>query len=543
MIKIKEILSKTSSTLSNLFKRYPVTLVIITAITIFLTIFAGTDVFKASTTQKITLFGVIWSISTIFLETLNFKNKKTRILSYLLSALVAFILVKLPQNVYGVFNEHLTRITIGYCLCLFVLTLYFIIKKTGVSFGEYLIKIFNNIFNSSIIYGVLNIGMTLIIVIFVELILDGTYGESILRCQILLLGLFYIPALLNSIIDVKEKEPSNFIKGLVKYVLLPLVTIAMVIIYIYIAKILIQREMPSNIIFRILAGIFIVAFPVWNMANNFKEQKGIYKVSKVLPYAYIPFILLEIYSVGIRIINFGLTPIRYIGIAFIIFQIIVLLFTILKRKINLVYSFIILAVIVFIACITPLNFNTMSKLSQKNIIVSNLPEGISFENLQENAKEKVHSAYVYLTNNYGSDYIPEYIKEMNNEINKYSPVTTNYRQNEYVNFFEYGEEINVKEYSSILPVRTADSKYNNGNIELSDYDNNYVTNVGIRTIVEEAVRENKKTSDSAENYILKNRYVYINELQTLYITNMNITHNTSTDEVIAISLSGFLLRK
>jgi len=543
MIKIKELLSRTSNTLINLYKRYPITIIIITSITIFLSIFVGMYVFKDSTIEKVTIFGIVWSISTILIETLNLKSKKVNIISYVITALIAFILVKLPQNTYGVFNEHLVRITTGYCLCLFALTLYFIIKKTGVSFGEYLIKIFNNIFNSSIIYGVLNIGMTLIIVIFVELILDGTYGEFILRSQILLLGLFYFPALLNSISDIKEKSPSSFIKGLVKYVLLPLVTIAMLIIYIYIAKILIQREMPSNIIFRILAGIFIVAFPVWNMASIFKEQKIIYKISKILPYTYIPFIFLEIYSVGIRIIDFGLTPIRYIGIAFILFQIIVLLFTTLKRKINLEYGFIVLAVIIFITCITPLNFNTISKLNQKNIMVANLPEGTNFEYLKDEAKQKVHSAYVNLKNNYGSEYIPEYIENMNNEINDYSPVSKNYRQNEYFTFFEYGEEINVNEYSSILPVRTADSKYNNGNIELSDYDNNYITNVGIRTIVEETLRENKKTSDYAENYLLQNRYVYVNNLETLYITNMNLTYNNSTDEVIAISLSGFLLKK
>lgn len=543
MIKIKELLSKTSNTVMNLFKKYPLTLIIIVVTTLFLAIFSGRDIFKDNTIERTMLFGVIWAISTIFIETLNLKNKKITIVSYVLTAIIAFIFVKLPQNVYGVFNEHITRIVAGYCLCLFLFTLYFIIKKTEVRFGEYLLKIFNNIFNSSITYGILNIGMTLIIVIFVELILDGKYGDFILRSQILLLGLFYFPALLNSIVDVKEKEPSNFIKGLVKYILLPLVTIAMAIIYIYIAKILIQREMPSNIIFRILAGIFIVAFPVWNMANNFKEQKGIYIISKILPYAYLPFIFLEIYSVGIRIIEFGLTPVRYIGITLIIFQIIVLLSTTLKSKINLEYTFIVLSVIVFVVCITPINFNTMSKLSQKNIIISNLQEGETFENLKEEEKEKVHSAYVYLTNNYGNEYIPEYIKNMNNEINRYSPVVKNYRQNEYFSFFEYGEEINVKEYSTILPVRTADSKYNGGNIELSDYDNNYVTNVGIRTIIEETIRENKKMSDFAENYLLQNRYVYINEVQTLYITNTNITYNASTDEVIAISLSGYLLEK
>lgn len=543
MNKFKEYLSKTFSTVINLLKKYPLTLIICICLTLFLTIFIDTDVFKSSTIEKIALFGVMWAIGVIFIETLKLKNKKFTIASYVLTAIISFVFVNLLENVYGVFNEHVTRIMTGYGLISILLSMFFIIKKENITFQEYLLKIFNNAFNSSITYGILNIGMTLILVIFVELILDGSYGELLFRSQILLLGLFYFPAMLNSISDVKEKQLSSFIKVLVKYVLLPLVTIAMIIIYIYIAKILIQREMPSNIIFRILAGIFIAAFPIWNMVSYFKEQKIIYKISKILPYAYLPFIFLEIYSVGVRIIELGFTPVRYIGIAFIIFQIIVLLFTISKRKISLSYSFIVLSAIIFIACMTPLNFNTMSKLSQKQILVSILSEERNFDDLLEMEKEKVHSSYSYLTNNYGDNYIPKYIKEMNNEINSYSKVNLNYRNNEYISFSEYGGEIQVKQYASIIPIRMANSKYNNGNINLYDYDNNYAANVDIKTIIEKAIDENKKTSKLAENYILQNRYVPINEIQTLYITRLDITYNTSTNEVIHISLSGYLLKK
>ena len=70
-----------------------------------------------------------------------------------------------------------------------------------------------------------------------------------------------------------------------------------------------------------------------------------------------------------------------------------------------------------------------------------------------------------------------------------------------------------------------------------------LTNANIRTIVEKAIEANKETSDLAENYILHNRYVYINETQTLYINSLYITYNTSTNEVISITLSGYLLTK
>lgn len=540
MIKIKEFLSKTSSTLTNLLKKYPLTLIITVLLTVFLTIFIDGDMFKWETIGRIIIFGVVWAISTTFIETLNLKNIKITYILYILTAIIAFVFAKLPNNTYGIFNEHIIRTIIGYCLCLLTTTMYFIIKKENVTFQEYVLKVFNNMFHSSIIYGILSIGITLIIVIFIELILDGDYSDVILRSQILLLGLFYFPAMLNAITDVKESKISNFIKGLVKYVLIPLVTIAMIIIYMYITKILIQGEMPQNVIFRILAGIFIVAFPIWNMANNFKENKAIHKISTILPYAYLPFILLEIYSLGVRIIDFGFTPIRYIGTAFILFQIIALAFTALKKKIKLEYIFIALSVILFIICITPLNCNTVSRLSQKYILESNLKPDTSFKDINDEAKRKVYGAYRYLINNYGKDYIPDYIKNMNNEINDYAPTYTDYRT-ENIYFSKFGEEIDVREYSSVLPVRMSD--YKNGNIELYDYDNKYLTKVNITTIIENAIEANKSSSTGAENYILQNRYVYINEQQTLCITNMNITYNISTNEMIYMSLSGQLLRK
>ena len=63
-----------------------------------------------------------------------------------------------------------------------------------------------------------------------------------------------------TIFGLNKKEGGSFAKGFVLYVLLPLVIMAMLIIYI--AKIMILRNMPKNIIFRILSGIFIIGFPV-----------------------------------------------------------------------------------------------------------------------------------------------------------------------------------------------------------------------------------------------------------------------------------------
>lgn len=542
MIKIKEFFSKTSNTAINLFKKHPLTLIITFFTTLFLTIFLDSELITSNTITRITIFGVMWALGTMFTEALKFKNKIFTFMLYIFTAIIAFLFAKLPRDVYCNFNVHIIRIMVGYGLILFLLSMQIILKKENITFKEYLLKLFNNIVNSTITYGILNIGITLIIFIFVELILDGKYGNALIRSQILLLGLFYIPSILNAISYIKERKVSNFIKGLVKYVLLPLVTVSMLIIYIYIAKIILQMELPSNIIFRILAGIFIVGFPIWNMANNFDETKIIHKISTILPYAYLPFIILEIYSLGVRIISLGLTPIRYIGIMFIIFQILVLLFKILKKKVALNYTFLVLSILIFISCITPLNFNTMSKISQKYILENNLIKGTDFDLLPDSSKEKVYSAYNYLVNNFGEDYIPEYIKEMEEQINEFSLSTLGYDNRNYF-YFSYNGSVDVNDFSTLLPIKVKEANYKNGDAKLYDYDDNYVTSININNLLIEIIKESKKTYEGAREFLIKNRYVYINETKTLYINDIHITYKRSSNEILHLSLSGYLLIK
>ena len=199
------------------------------------------------------------------------------------------------MNDITIHTSSIIRILIGYLIILFLISIYKIIKDYNIKFQEYLLNVFANLFNGTITYIILNLGLTLIAIIFVELLLNS-WGDILLRIQILLFGLFFIPTFINSVWNVKNREVNAFIQGLIKFVLLPLVSIAMLIIYMYIIKILVLRQIPSNVIFRILASIFIVAFPVWNMAWNFKNNsRFIEKLVNLLPLFYIPFIFLEIY--------------------------------------------------------------------------------------------------------------------------------------------------------------------------------------------------------------------------------------------------------
>ena len=529
---LKKIFNKTSETFRELIKKFPITLLIIAFATIFLTIAVDSD-FSTKTIGKVFLFCTIFAVESFLVENIFSENKIYKGIVYTLSAIIALVFnLLIFSDKSDNFIQTTVRILIGYLLIVFLYTIYVIIKKNKVEFKKYLLNVFANMFNSTITYLVLNLGLTLISVIFIELLLDSEYGYFILRLQILLFGLFYIPQMINSLWNVTDKNVNTFIQGLIKFVLLPLTEISMLIIYMYIVKIIILNQMPSNIVFRILAGIFIVAFPVWNMAENFKEDsKLVEKSVKLLPYFYMPFILLECYSLYVRIAELGFTPVRYFGIVFIIGQIIALILTVAKKGEKLSHIFIYIACLTLIAFITPLNYYNVSVLSQKNILVNAFPETVAYKDLSQENKSKVKGAYRFLIRNDAFDYIPKYITEYSEEIYSY----ISYNNIEYIHANVEDIEIDVSKYSKLTEVSAAVYGENTKPEFYGKY-SNLIVNVDLNKIVERAVN-----TQDPEQYILNHRIIKIDDTKDLYIKRLNASYYEDTKIVENVSIDGFIL--
>lgn len=527
---VKKLFSKTSETFRKLIKKFPVTLAIIVFATLFTTIDIEQDI---KIFDKVMLFSTIFAVEAFFTEICIYKKRSFRIISYVVSAAISIgFTILILGDVVKTYEDNIARILVGYLIILFLIAIYKIIKETDINFKEYVLKIFANVFNSTITYLVLNLGLTLITVIFVELLLDS-WGHILGRIQILLLGLFYIPALINSVWDVKEKEVNAFFQGLVKFVLLPLVSIAMLIIYMYIIKILVLKQMPSNVIFRILAGIFVVAFPVWNMAENFKDDnKFIEKMTKLLPYFYMPFILLEIYSLYARISEFGITPVRYFGILFIITQIIILILTVVKKGKKLSHTFIYMAVLTLIAFVLPLNYSKVSILSQRSILKSEFPETLTYEELSKESKSRVSGAYKYLVRNHATEYIPEYIKQYKEEIYNHYDAEI-YKNFQYI-YFNNNEILDIREYSKLIEI------YGNGNSTNIEFYTNNKNNIILTTDIGNLL-ENAIHSGNAEEYLRNNRLIKIDDTRDIYIRNLSTSYNEDTYEVDHISIDAYVL--
>lgn len=165
-------------------------------------------------------------------------------------------------------------------------------------------------------------------------------------------------------------------------------------------KIFVTQEVPSNEIFGICASLFAIGMPIWMMASGFVEEKTsrYAKLISITKYIYAPFILLEIYSMSVRVKAYGLTEQRYAAIMFILLQIIYILWN--RHYENLI--------LVFVGCLLiglllPFgNASYLSYQSQKNRFVKN----------QTSDKEVAAEAYDYLRGNaYGRRYIKTNLTE------------------------------------------------------------------------------------------------------------------------------------
>ncbi|MCR5673563.1 MAG: DUF4153 domain-containing protein [Lachnospiraceae bacterium] len=187
-------------------------------------------------------------------------------------------------------------------------------------FNRHVMNINSKIFLSLIIYGVIQLGVIFLTLIVVLLLYDDGF-EYLPTILVLINGLFYIPAVLYSL--THENEDANmFMQVIVRYISLVISLIAFVIIYIYMIKLVVTASVPSNSVFAILTALFVISMFISYMCTTFDDRGPLQKFAYYCPVIFAPFVLMQCYTMFVRIGQYGLTPMRYFGLAFILFEIV-----------------------------------------------------------------------------------------------------------------------------------------------------------------------------------------------------------------------------
>lgn len=266
----------------------------------------------------------------------------------------------------GFFNRLYSSILVLY-ICLII---FFCYKRSKESFEMYVAKAFCGVMKAELVYAILAIGSILIIEIIDVLLFELWRYDVLERVELFLVGFVAYPCAIAGISDT-DNEISRFGKAILSYVFVALLSIADVIIYIYIFKIIVTWTFPSNEVFGILTTLFAFGICIWTMAYGC--AKGVFKkIAGLLPFFYAPFIILQIMCLGLRISQYGFTTSRYMGMMLIIFELIYMVLYAVRfccQKDIVSHSLFVLSALVIVTLLVPIvNSRSIVLISQKTKI-------------------------------------------------------------------------------------------------------------------------------------------------------------------------------
>lgn len=509
---------------------------------------------KGFNPEKIIFVCSVWIAGNILVESLwkktaeeTRKNKKKWLSGYGVTCLIA-IVFQIAADKFAAGNVEKRDVTnlifenilYFYIACTVLLAVYVLIRQQRLDMPHCIGRILFALLRAAGVYLVLNIAVILIVKIIDSLLFHMKVWRVETYIQLLLSALAYFPTCLLAVSDTSE-DNAAFTKKFVSYVLLPCVWIAMFVIYLYVVKIFVKQEVPSNEIFSICASLFAIGMPIWMMASGFVEEKTsrYAKLISITKYIYAPFILLEIYSMSVRVKAYGLTEQRYAAIMFILLQIIYILWN--RHYENLILVFV---GCLFIGLLLPFgNASYLSYQSQKNRFVKN----------QTSDKEVAAEAYDYLRGNaYGRRYIKTNLTEAEqDELHSMMYGGDTHDSEQWKSVYFYADPIEEKGIiiDGYAKIYTMTAHWNEEST-IENYENKTITvgdseykNVDFTSCISyyknlEDKRENQKINEKDIVYEIQ-----VSDTEKLIITYISFEIDEKQDKINRMFMKGYMLTK
>lgn len=509
---------------------------------------------KGFNPEKIIFVCSVWIAGNILVESLwkktaeeTRKNKKKWLSGYGVTCLIA-IVFQIAADKFAAGNVEKRDVTnlifenilYFYIACTVLLAVYVLIRQQRLDMPHCIGRILFALLRAAGVYLVLNIAVILIVKIIDSLLFHMKVWRVETYIQLLLSALAYFPTCLLAVSDTSE-DNAAFTKKFVSYVLLPCVWIAMFVIYLYVVKIFVKQEVPSNEIFSICASLFAIGMPIWMMASGFVEEKTsrYAKLISITKYIYAPFILLEIYSMSVRVKAYGLTEQRYAAIMFILLQIIYILWN--RHYENLILVFV---GCLFIGLLLPFgNASYLSYQSQKNRFVKN----------QTSDKEVAAEAYDYLRGNaYGRRYIKTNLTEAEqDELHSMMYGGDTHDSEQWESVYFYADPIEEKGIiiDGYAKIYTMTAHWNEEST-IENYENKTITvgdseykNVDFTSCISyyknlENKRENQEINEKDIVYEIQ-----VSDTEKLIITYISFEIDEKQDKINRMFMKGYMLTK
>lgn len=437
----------------------------------------------------------------------------SNLVACILAAIVHFIIRLISRAVVG----EDSFITYNLSMIFASIAYFFIITHKKMQVHEYSLKILMNSLALFLIECVVVAGISILYYIYYALF-NQTNWEMLM--YILVFQFIIISYTGYFIIAEKMDEKITlFAKVLIKYIIFTMVLIGYVFFYIYFINIIIKRSIPSNQVFIVCTILFAGGLPVALMCKNFDNDTIYDKVINNLPFAFIPALILQMISLGMRINQYGLTTTRYGGVAIIISEIVYIVIYIFKYD-KMRYILVIEAIMIFIMSFVPMiNMYQFPDIYNKIFKIENSFNDRTFLTSEDAEKGSIFQYYN----------IHEY------DIAGYS------KMKESQVHLEYDKNENTWKYYHKTSEKTNDFT----NIKVEDYDSNAYETFNIKPLLDQ-IKENIKKNNYSyeEEKVLKDvNTILEGDNKKLILNEINVKYDKSIDEFEKIILYGYLLTK
>ena len=569
MGKVKEFFSNQRLDLEKLFRNYMLAIVSGMLLSVFYCIYEGYDYDdKPIALEYVLVFLLMFGVGSILIETLfvnleGIRNKRAIFYGSLVNAVVSIFwtivnvkIKEVSELVSSFGNEDIAEMIIwklfsAYLIVLVGVSLYKIIKKNKIEFQLYAARVVFGLLKVWAVYFVLMFSINMLLELFSSLIYEIDSWDISEYLIILFSGFLLYPYTLMTITDAKD-ENSRFTRGFVNFLWLPIIYVAIVIMYMYVVRIIIEGELPSNEVFSYCATIFAFGMPAWFMAYGLlregdlkKGQESKYtKMVNNVKYAYIPLLILEIICIGIRINDYGLTESRYMAVVLVIAQAIYLAWDLisilLKRKVGYEsYIFVAMGILIVMLICPVLNMDRLCFISQRDRFENAMEEG-DYYTAESSYSELKYTEYgeKYFFDTYTTNERYDLVQLLK----EYSDY--NYSYYEYVSFsvdYDTKESIKIQGYTNMYSFEYDGEQLTSKDISdiTISFGDNQEACVDMTETVEyfKKQEENKNSSYPSMDYY----YIELGSNCCLVIERISFGYSFDGSEYKYLDLEGYVL--
>ncbi len=515
-------------------KRFPITVIVSTALAILLVYLNEMDFGPSKETLRrinmVVGLGIPMSLCIgLFIERYSKKRVKDMILYGIGAVLLTLY--------YFLFLKDLKLVSmsryIGLMITLILTSLF--ISRLGIkkNYEYYVMDVYSGFALTFVYSFILYFGIAAIL-FTIDQLFDVNIEWKIYYYMFLVVAFIFAISLFLSKLpsigeDYERVQYSKSLIVLLNYIVIPLITIYTGILYVYFGKILVTREWPRGLVSHLVLWYSTVSVGVIFLITPILEENKVSKKFKIwFPKIILPVLLMMFMSIFQRIEQYGITENRYYVVVLGLWVLGIMIYFSIKKPLKNVIIPISLSIVMLNSIFGPLSSFSISKVSQnkrfESILVRNnmLSNGqvLKNEEISSEDKKEINNIIRYFDNNHEITDIKVLPKDF--DVNKmedllgfkyesYGPYP--FEQNRYFYFGTYDREepIEIMGYDYYLNMNSwNENKREVGGLtlEYSRFNSTLIVSKDEKVLLEQDLTEFIKDIYTKGNAELKNILSY-----------------------------------